>query len=246
MKSVPSNFFIGLDLGQSQDYTAECVVERKVINTDCPVVGCKEDPLVEFHVRHLKRYKLGTPYPKIVKTVEKLQKNKKLGGNAILVVDGTGVGAPVVDMFNMAGLAPYCIKIHGGDNMIREGREIRVPKRDLVMRLLVQFQKDRLKIAKGIKDADILIKELLNFKVKINPKTAHDSYAAWRESDHDDLVLAVAMAVYVAITIYAVFDYEVTKNKRDSSQISDYIDPPVNQRAGKRPICVAKKMGGWM
>jgi len=32
--------------------------------------------------------------------------------------------------------------------------------------------------------------------VKINLATGHDSYEAWREGDHDDLVLAVAMACW--------------------------------------------------
>ena len=32
-------------------------------------------------------------------------------------------------------------------------------------------------------------------RVKIDPKTAHDSYAAWRENQHDDLVFAVAWHV---------------------------------------------------
>lgn len=38
--------------------------------------------------------------------------------------------------------------------------------------------------------------ELLNFRVKINLKTAHDFYEAWREGDHDDLVLAAALAAW--------------------------------------------------
>jgi hypothetical protein len=38
----------------------------------------------------------------------------------------------------------------------------------------------------------------LNFRVKIDPLTAHDSYGAWREGQHDDLVLAVALAVWFA------------------------------------------------
>ncbi|MDD1753960.1 MAG: hypothetical protein LUQ38_12840 [Methanotrichaceae archaeon] len=42
--------------------------------------------------------------------------------------------------------------------------------------------------------------ELLNFKVKIDPQTAHDSYSAWRESEHDDLVLSVALACWYAET----------------------------------------------
>jgi hypothetical protein len=36
----------------------------------------------------------------------------------------------------------------------------------------------------------------MNFKVKIDPVTAHDSYSAWREQDHDDMVLAVALAAW--------------------------------------------------
>jgi hypothetical protein len=36
----------------------------------------------------------------------------------------------------------------------------------------------------------------VNFKVKVNLATGHDSYEAWRESVHDDLVLAVALACW--------------------------------------------------
>jgi hypothetical protein len=38
----------------------------------------------------------------------------------------------------------------------------------------------------------------LNFKLKINITTGHDSYEAWREGEHDDLVLAAALAVWAA------------------------------------------------
>jgi hypothetical protein len=37
----------------------------------------------------------------------------------------------------------------------------------------------------------VLVQELLNFRVKIDPLTAHDSYGCWREGGHDDLVLAL-------------------------------------------------------
>jgi hypothetical protein len=44
-----------------------------------------------------------------------------------------------------------------------------------------------------------LVGELDNFKAKINPATGHDSYGAgadWREGNHDDLVLSIALAVW--------------------------------------------------
>jgi ribonuclease D len=53
-----------------------------------------------------------------------------------------------------------------------------------------------LKVAQKLELGPILQQEMLNFKQKIDPITAHDSYSAWREQDHDDLVLAVALAAW--------------------------------------------------
>jgi hypothetical protein len=73
-----------------------------------------------------------------------------------------------------------------------------VPKRDLVGALQVLIQTGRLRIAEGLRDARTLVDELLRFRVRINARTAHDSYGAWRECEHDDLVLALAVAVWRA------------------------------------------------
>jgi hypothetical protein len=51
--------------------------------------------------------------------------------------------------------------------------------------------------AVALLEAPVLMKKLLNFKVKIDPKTAHDSYSVWRENPHDDLVFAVALAYWL-------------------------------------------------
>jgi hypothetical protein len=88
------------------------------------------------------------------------------------------------------------VSIHGGDTVTHEGLYYRVPKRDLVSSVLVAMQSGRLKIASSLPDAGVLVKELENFKVKIDPQTAHDSYSAWREGVHDDLVLSVSLAVW--------------------------------------------------
>jgi hypothetical protein len=71
-----------------------------------------------------------------------------------------------------------------------------VPKRDLVTVTQVLLQNGRLRVAAGLPEAETLKRELLNFRVKIDPRTAHDSYEHWRESEHDDLVLAVSMAAW--------------------------------------------------
>lgn len=182
------SFYLGLDLGQAQDYTALAVVERKVFRYEA-----KPE---EYHIRHLERPKLGTPYPAIVERVQNLMQSDQLLNRTALVVDKTGVGAPVVDMFRKAGLRPVAITITGGNSVGSGGGGYYVPKRDLVTALQVLFQTGRLKVAAGLPEARLLVEELLNFKVKINAKTAHDSYEAWREGIHDDLVLSVALACW--------------------------------------------------
>lgn len=179
-----TKFFLGLDLGQSSDYTALCVLER--------ISDGKE---AAYHVRHLERVR-NVSYPQIVNKTTEIMQSPALHDQAALVVDQTGVGAPVVDLFRQAGLNPVGVLIHGGDKASREGDTWRVPKRDLVGSLQVLFQSERLKISKKLPLASTLQAELLNFKVKIDPITAHDSYSAWREQDHDDLVLSVALAAW--------------------------------------------------
>ena len=73
-----------------------------------------------------------------------------------------------------------------------------MPTRALITNLQVLFQNERLRAAKGLAEGKTFIDELLNFKLKVNVTTGHDSYAAWREGVHDDLVLSVAMAAWYA------------------------------------------------
>jgi len=177
-------FFVGLDLGQSADYTALSILER-----------LKNEKESVYHVRHLERIR-GVPYPSIIDRTAKIMQSPGLETKASLVVDQTGVGAPVVDLFRQAGLRHIGVQIHGGDRASHEGESWRVPKRDLVGVLQVLLQTGRLKVASKLKLGPVLSQEMLNFKVKIDPMTAHDSYSAWREEDHDDLVLSVALAAW--------------------------------------------------
>jgi hypothetical protein len=50
-------------------------------------------------------------------------------------------------------------------------------------------------VAQVLPEAGGLVRELLTFQLKITA-AAHDIYGAWRESAHDDLVLAVALACW--------------------------------------------------
>jgi hypothetical protein len=209
-------FFLGLDLGQTSDPTAIAILERQMPELP-PVPRLRQseririidglkyvtmpdpppDPaaVAVFQGRHLERLRLGTSYPDVAVHVKQLLDTPPLKGNTQLVVDATGVGRPVVDMLIQQGLEPIAITITGGDQVVFE-RGWRVPKRDLVASVQVLLQTSRLKFAAEIPAVPALVQELLAFRVKIDPLTAHDSYGAWREGAHDDLVLAVAVAAW--------------------------------------------------
>jgi hypothetical protein len=186
-------FAIGLDLGQARDYTAVVIVERAL--DPAPIDQCPNLQQVEYHVRHIERFELGTRYPNIVESISELLSDPQLAGKSRLVVDGTGVGAPVVDMFLHRGLKPVPIYITGADRISRLGRITRVPKRDLVSVLQVLFQTGRLRIATELELASMLVTELTNFTAKITP-SFHETFACWRENQHDDIVLALSIACW--------------------------------------------------
>jgi hypothetical protein len=195
-----SDYYVGVDLGQAADYTAISILERADAG---------------YHLVHLERPARGTPYPVIVARVATLLQTEPLAGpapsappgpgrdwgtgrgNATLVVDATGVGAAVTDLLEHAGLKPIAVTITGGDVVSRDGRRYRVPKRDLVSTLQVLLQSGRLRVASDLALAETLVSELVNFRYTLSP-LGHDSYGAWRENQHDDLVLAVALATWYA------------------------------------------------
>ncbi len=145
-----------------------------------------------------KRFPLGTPYPAIVAEVATRVKRPPFQWPT-LAVDQTGVGRAVVDMFREADLEaclrPVLITSGHAVTTGDDGSE-HVPKKELVSVLQVLFQARRLKIA-NVPEREALVRELGAFKVKITA-AANETFEAWRERDHDDLVLAVAIAAWMA------------------------------------------------
>ncbi len=193
------SLFIGLDLGQAKDYSALAIIEciRAFTTTR------EEGEITKLNCIHLQRWQLRTSYPAIVADVVRIVNGiepwRSPDYKPVLAVDATGVGAPVVDLFKRehikAELRP--IQIVGGSTVSEENGMTRVPKRDLVSVVQVALQNQTLKIADQLPEAETLVRELQNFQVKITD-SANDTYGAWREGTHDDLVLAAALAMWTA------------------------------------------------
>jgi hypothetical protein len=218
VNTIVTGYFVGLDLGQAHDHTALSVVRRledrelwtayNLESADVAIGGTRafrageiKSRVTRFDIVVLERLRIGTAYPLVVQhTRTALSRIRSIAGWAAhLVVDYTGVGRPVVDMLKAEKLEPIPLLITGGDKTTLEGGSWRVPKRDLVGSMQVLLQTRRLKIAPALVHASTLVDELLSFRVKIDPLTAHDSYGAWREGEHDDLVLATACACWYGV-----------------------------------------------
>jgi hypothetical protein len=188
-------FFAGLDLGQRRDYTAIVVVERR------DVMQAYQAP--KFHsiaVRHVERMALGTPYPAVVARVREIVQSDALRGDCSLTVDGTGVGIPVMDMLwaGQLGCEICAVTMTGGERQhSRGGTWVSVPKRDLIAGVQVLLEQGELRIARDLRAARMLLRELMDVQARTKSnggvRVGADGYG-----EHDDLVIALALACWKA------------------------------------------------
>jgi hypothetical protein len=154
----------------------------------------KQDRVERFDVMALKRRPLGEPYPQQVHYVKALLEREPFKG-AQLVVDETGVGRPVADIFNVNGLKPIRIAIGSGLEVTqRSGNSFTVPKGLLVSGLEAKMHTGQFKIAAEI--AGELQDELRDFQRKVS-ESGRSTYDA-RSGAHDDLILSCAITLWWA------------------------------------------------
>lgn len=176
-------FYTGLDLGQSQDYSALVVLEQ----TTWP-----NKPERDYAVRWIHRWPLQTSYVDVVAQLKEMFTTELQ--NSVLVIDGTGVGRPVVDMVRAAKLTSrvHAYSITCG---LQPG-EGTVPKKDLVGAVSAALQQRRIKLA-NLDLAATLEAEMEAFRVKVTADR-NETFASWREKDHDDILLAFTLALWFA------------------------------------------------
>ena len=207
-------YTVGVDLGQAHDPTAIAVCERETIEpvrhtthgmsrqgfevaTDY-AAELHEPPRAVYRIRHLERLPLGMVYPAQVAYVAGLLAREPLASRRpSTYVDHTGVGRAVFDMFRAARL-PHCypVTITGGDGVTRAGDGWHVAKLILISRVQALLHAGELAIEPALPDAAVLARELQDFRVSFS--SAGNAIFGAREGAHDDLVLAVALAIFGA------------------------------------------------
>jgi hypothetical protein len=195
------DWYVGLDIGQSIDPSAVAVINHTVEpleswQPNANAESWRQDRNERFFVRHLERLPLGMPYPQQVQHIQNLLSRKPLRG-AQFALDYTGCGRPVADLFYAAGLRPQNILITAGNEVSQHrGDTFHVPKQLLISAMEARLHTGELKIAAALADAPALRDELKDFARKVSD-AGRVTYSA-RAGAHDDLVLAVAIALFAA------------------------------------------------
>jgi hypothetical protein len=193
------DFTCGVDLGRSFDPTAVAIIRKVGAETGHPIFQCG----------YLTRLPLDMTYPAQVAQIKALV--GRLRGSCEIVIDHTGVGKAVADIFQLAGMATVNVTITGGDVTTQEGLDFHVPKLNLVAILQSALHQGQLKIARGLADAQSLVEELQNFQSSVTDGGTW-RFGARGSSKHDDLVLALAIAVWrsagdVTFSNWGLFEY---------------------------------------
>ena len=139
-----------------------------------------------YVVRQAERVALGTPYPVVAERVKRIAGQMSLKGLCIIVVDGTGVGVPVIELMREIGMGCriWPIVITGGQNSSATS----VPRTELVTKMQVMAQKGDLEIAAGCRHVEELKRELVHLRLSGGAGGRRSG------SESDDLALALALA----------------------------------------------------
>lgn len=215
-RNRPAENLLGVDIGQAQDWTAFAgvtriprvkkkkvvvdgveteVVVRRVDYTSSDTKQVSFEYVDHFELRLLERLPLQSTYASAVDRASAIV-NKLPAYSSVVVVDQTGPGRPVVELMEHEAL-PLCpVTITAGHSINRDVFGWKVPKRILVSNTQVLLQNGRFKVVPKLKLAKNFTSEMMAFRAhKSKAKIDHESFEA-REGAHDDMVLAVCLALW--------------------------------------------------
>ncbi len=213
------HFIIGASLGAGIQATAISVVEQEVHKGD----GWQPETAA-LRLRHLERMPLEVSYPDIVArigtllTAPEIEDGEKCGG-ADVVLDVTGSGRAILELFVRDEIKPIVVTITGAGVLEEklDRNDWRVPKIELVGALRVLYEAGRMRMAQALDLVPTLLDELRNFKMR-PPRIDLSNPESWREGQFDDLVFAVALAAWRAnrhVPTPKKLDDEVTRKMKE-------------------------------
>jgi hypothetical protein len=194
---VPANkrYTLGLDLAKARDFAALAVVEGQMWESRQRCQLCFEPHRwTRQGLVRIERIPRGTTYPAIVDRVAVVMRSRHLVGRCRVVIDETGVGAPVVDLISAEGDLPYIgVLLSGGGGLTMKSPRLAVASKvAAVSKLTADLQGGGLHIAPDCPGAELLASELAELRQKTSAAGRVSMEAS--PGEYDDLVMALALA----------------------------------------------------
>lgn len=204
------------DIAKTRDFTTGFLIKRIVtIIPGSEILHSLDRVRVIAGIVAIDKFN-NLPYTKVAEIIEARMGHKDLAHSCDLLIDGTGVGAAVVDLLREKGLKPIPIVFTGGGQVrevtapfgtifknspgqlspLKIVSELHVPKQDLVAAGKLLYEQDRIQVAEGLRWSDDFKAQMTAFRGKVNEKTGNRKYEADSEADHDDMVVCLLMAAW--------------------------------------------------
>ncbi len=179
-------FILSLDPAQLRDWSALCAVDMQYK---------PGERRFHYDLVAMAR-KQGLPYDQIVDWVARTIKNPAFNVREPpdFILDATGVGVAVKDMFRTKGIRPKAVTITNGEAFTRVGPEYHVGKARLIGKFLGAFDSGKVQVNPNMPIWPAVEREMLAFRAEMSTQGRVKLEA--EQGENDDMLFALAMAVW--------------------------------------------------
>ncbi|MCK9569672.1 hypothetical protein M0R72_12085 [Candidatus Pacearchaeota archaeon] len=179
-------FILALDPAQLRDWSALAAIDMQYK---------VERKRFEYSLVAMNR-KQALPYDQIVDWVIKALKNPAFNTHSPpeFVLDATGVGVAVNDMFRAKHIRTKAVTITVGNGLNREGSIIHLGKARLVGKFLGAFDAGKVHVNPDMPIWPAVEREMLSFRAEMSAQGRVKLEA--EQGEHDDMLFALALCIW--------------------------------------------------
>jgi hypothetical protein len=208
LSTIPSDrspsLTLGLDLGQSRNYTALAVLERNWVQATpeqfLASAGRGYAGYFDYRITRLERLDLGTSYVDVAHHVKDYLDSRWECPYKTLVMDATGVGSAVRDLFRTMKLNARMVSVSiiGGSNTAvpgtsrgASGQVVVTSRSEILTKLVTSVEQAHFTIDDKLQEhRETLFNEMLSLRPTGKPPFTDPG------EGQDDLAFAVALAIW--------------------------------------------------
>ena len=188
-------YFVGADLGQSNDYSSAVVVKDQqlpIFDGNRVTLGARECTVV-----FADKFR-GVSYVDVCDYLIRLRNAPPFGGKSELVIDGTSIGRVVSDVLADQGVDHTAITMTGGQDWNRKGRYVNASKTLMIENLAVLFAAGELKFAHDLPLRQEIEEDLGSFTTQTTAAGNMVISQSRNASGHGDLGIGLICAAFAS------------------------------------------------